>query len=114
MSRASASTSTNGTSTTKKRTSTALHRCGLVVGLTCRRDSAFLPSMSWKYTEEYYKSYTRDTWDGSAEAYLRLLMPQLDQWGYPLLADLEPRRGERVLDVATGPGEPAMTIAGAI
>lgn len=69
--------------------------------------------MPWKYTEEYYKNYTRQTWDESAEKYITFCK-QLDQYGYYLLADLKPKPGEYVLDVATGPGEPAMTVANAI
>jgi hypothetical protein len=29
--------------------------------------------MSWKYADEYYKNYTRETWDECAERYLPLM-----------------------------------------
>ena len=66
--------------------------------------------MPWKYTDEYYRDYTRVSWNEAAPrylAYLRLLEP----FGAELLADLKPTAGERVLDMGTGPGEPALTIA---
>ncbi len=66
--------------------------------------------MSWKYTDEYYKNYTRETWDECADKYLPL-MEQLRMYHKVLLSEIEPRAGERVLDICTGPGEPAMTIA---
>ncbi|HUR70219.1 MAG TPA: methyltransferase domain-containing protein [Candidatus Thermoplasmatota archaeon] len=66
--------------------------------------------MSWTYTEEYYKSYTRDTWNESASRYAPI-RTNLDQWTAPLVARAAPRPGERVLDVASGDGEPALTIA---
>lgn len=66
--------------------------------------------MSWKYTDEYYKSYTRETWDECAERYVPLAM-QLAQFHKPLLDLIAPRQGDRILDVCTGLGEPAMSIA---
>ncbi len=66
--------------------------------------------MSWKYTDEYYKNYTRETWDECAEKYLPL-MKQLAPYHKALLGLVQPQPGERVLDVCTGPGEPAMSIA---
>ncbi|HZY70201.1 MAG TPA: methyltransferase domain-containing protein [Thermoplasmata archaeon] len=66
--------------------------------------------MPWKYTDEYYRKYTRQTWDESAEAYVGLLR-NLEPFRSDLVADLAPQAGERVLDLGTGPGEPAMTIA---
>jgi len=66
--------------------------------------------MTWKYTEEYYREYTRTTWNESAEAYVRL-MRNLEPFRSDLVARLAPRPGERILDMGTGPGEPAMTIA---
>jgi ubiquinone/menaquinone biosynthesis C-methylase UbiE len=66
--------------------------------------------MPWKYTEEYYRDYTRTTWDESAEAYVKL-MRYLEPFRVALVAGLEAKAGERVLDLGTGPGEPAMTIA---
>ncbi len=66
--------------------------------------------MSWKYTDEYYKNYTRQTWDECAEKYVPL-QGQLVPFHRILLDNIKPRPAERVLDVCTGPGEPAMTIA---
>ncbi len=66
--------------------------------------------MSWKYTDEYYKNYTRQTWDECAAKYIPLVR-QLVQFHRVLLDNLQPQPNQRVLDVCTGPGEPAMTIA---
>jgi len=66
--------------------------------------------MPWKYSEEYYREYTRSTWNETAEAYVEL-MRSLEPFRSDLVARLDPRAGERVLDLGTGPGEPANTIA---
>ncbi len=66
--------------------------------------------MPWKYTAEYYREYTRTTWNESAEAYVGL-MATLEPFRTALLERLAVRPGEQVLDLGTGPGEPAMTIA---
>jgi ubiquinone/menaquinone biosynthesis C-methylase UbiE len=66
--------------------------------------------MSWKYTDEYYREYTRISWNESAEDYVGL-MRNLEPFRSDLVAQLAPRVGERVLDLGTGPGEPAITIA---
>jgi len=66
--------------------------------------------MSWKYTDDYYKNYTRQTWDECAEKYVPL-QGQLVPFHKVLLDNVKPQLAERVLDVCTGPGEPAMTIA---
>lgn len=66
--------------------------------------------MPWKYTEEYYQEYTRTTWNESAEAYVSL-MKSLEPFRSDLLDRLGAQSGEHVLDLGTGPGEPAMTIA---
>lgn len=65
--------------------------------------------MTWTYTEAYYKEYTRTTWNESAPKYGELLR-NLDKFNGDLLGAASPRAGERVLDVATGPGEPALSI----
>ncbi|HKZ48763.1 MAG TPA: methyltransferase domain-containing protein [Thermoplasmata archaeon] len=65
--------------------------------------------LSWKYTEDYYKQYTHDTWNESAPYYTPVLK-NLDKYTPALLAAATPRPGDSVLDVATGPGEPACTI----
>jgi ubiquinone/menaquinone biosynthesis C-methylase UbiE len=66
--------------------------------------------MPWKYSDEYYREYTRTTWNESAEAYVAF-MRTLEPFRSDLVARLAPQEGERVLDLGTGPGEPAMTIA---
>ena len=69
--------------------------------------------MSWKYTSEYYKDYTRETWDECAERYIPLA-GQLAQFHSSVLELVRPMSGENILDVCTGPGEPAMSIASSI
>lgn len=69
--------------------------------------------MPWKYTEEYYRDYTRQTWNESAEAYVRL-DPIYVPFRDALVEQLHPRPGESILDLGTGPGEPALTIASAV
>jgi len=66
--------------------------------------------MPWKYTDEYYQEYTRTTWNDSAGAY-RAIMGQFKPFHDALVAGLRPRTGESVLDLACGPGEPALSIA---
>lgn len=66
--------------------------------------------MTWTYTDEYYKNYTRDTWNESAASY-GPVRRNLDSFNGDLLDAVSPAPGERVLDVATGPGEPAMSLA---
>jgi ubiquinone/menaquinone biosynthesis C-methylase UbiE len=69
--------------------------------------------MPWKYSEQYYREYTRTTWNEAASAY-----PTLAERFAPVRQELvrllAPTAGESVLDLGTGPGEPAMTIAGAV
>jgi ubiquinone/menaquinone biosynthesis C-methylase UbiE len=66
--------------------------------------------MPWEYTDEYYREYTRTTWNESAPDYVRF-MRNLEPYRSDLVSALHPREGERLLDMGTGPGEPAMTIA---
>lgn len=66
--------------------------------------------MPWTYSDESYKEYTRDTWNESAPSY-GPVRANLDKWNAPLLARAAPRAGMRVLDVACGDGEPALSIA---
>jgi ubiquinone/menaquinone biosynthesis C-methylase UbiE len=66
--------------------------------------------MPWKYTDDYYREYTRTTWNESAEAYIELLKA-LEPFRADLIAAVHPQVGETFLDLGTGPGEPAMTIA---
>lgn len=69
--------------------------------------------MPWKYTDDYYREYTRTTWDEAAEAYVGI-MRTLEPFRSAVIDRLAPRPGERILDMGTGPGEPAMTIARAV
>ncbi len=66
--------------------------------------------MPWKYSDAYYQEYTRTTWNESSGAYGRLLK-NLAPFRADLVRELRPRTGETVLDLGTGPGEPALTIA---
>src|SRR5262249_25668451 len=66
--------------------------------------------MPWKYTDASYREYTRTTWNASVDGYLRLL-PFYAPITAELTADLLPREGDRILDLGTGPGEPALTLA---
>lgn len=66
--------------------------------------------MSWTYTPESYKEYTRTTWNESAPHY-DPIEAQLDRYNAALLRHAAPRPGERVLDLATGAGQPALSIA---
>lgn len=66
--------------------------------------------MPWKYTDEYYREYTRTTWNKSAEAYLDF-MRTTEPFRADLVSRLRARQNEQVLDLGTGPGEPAFTIA---
>lgn len=69
--------------------------------------------MTWTYTEEYYKNYTRDTWNESAAEYAPVRR-NLDKWNPHLLARAAAKAGQRILDVACGDGEPALSLARAV
>lgn len=69
--------------------------------------------MPWEYTDEYYREYTRTTWNESAEAYTGL-MARLAPLRAVLVERLAARPGDSILDLGTGPGEPALTIAGRV
>jgi len=69
--------------------------------------------MPWEYSDDYYTEYTRSTWNESASAYVDL-MRNLEPFRAEVLTHLAPRPGEHILDMGTGPGEPAMTIARAV
>ncbi len=58
----------------------------------------------------YYKEYTRTTWNESATEYLKWSQ-FLEPYGFDLVNRLDFHVREKVLDLATGPGEPAMSIA---
>lgn len=66
--------------------------------------------MTWTYSDEYYRQYTKDTWNESAAAY-EPLEKILDAWNPDILRLAAPKPGERVLDIATGRGEPALSLA---
>src|SRR2546428_546189 len=46
--------------------------------------------MPWKYTDEFYKEYTRTTWNESAETNPKILR-WLEPYGSDLLARVDPR-----------------------
>jgi ubiquinone/menaquinone biosynthesis C-methylase UbiE len=69
--------------------------------------------VTWAYSEEYYKNYTRDTWNESAPEYAPVRR-NLDKWNPHLLARAAAKPGLRVLDVACGDGEPALSLARAV
>ncbi len=69
--------------------------------------------MTWEYTDEEYKAYTRETWNESVESYGPWI-DALEPFNEDLFEGLELASGQRVLDIATGPGEPALTIAGEV
>ena len=66
--------------------------------------------MPWKYTDEYYQEYTRKTWNAAARPYLGF-MSRLRPFHEELLRRVRPKKGEQFLDMACGPGEPAISIA---
>lgn len=66
--------------------------------------------MTWTYTDDDYRAYTRATWDESARVYVEMMRVN-EPYRAELVKRAAARPGERVLDVATGPGEPAMTLA---
>ncbi len=65
----------------------------------------------WTYSDDYYKNYTRDTWDEAAPFYETGFARQLAPFGHALLAFCDVSLDDHVLDLATGPGEPALHIA---
>jgi SAM-dependent methyltransferase len=69
--------------------------------------------MTWTYSDESYKQYTRDTWNESAARYAPLAAA-LDLWNPDVLRIAAARTGERALDLATGLGEPALSLARAV
>ena len=66
--------------------------------------------MPWTYTDEYYTDYTRSTWNQAAEPYIAL-MGRFAPIHQELVRLTRPKRGETILDLACGPGEPAMSLA---
>ncbi len=72
------------------------------------REKEYMPP--WKYTDDDYREFTRTRWNESAESYLKA-MRVFQPFTFDLLALVNPKVRERVLDLATGPGEPAMSLA---
>ncbi len=64
----------------------------------------------WKYTDDYYREYTRTTWNETAEQWTRV-MRFLEPYSFDLMNKADAKVRERILDLATGPGEPAMSLA---
>ncbi len=60
---------------------------------------------------ESYKKNERVMWDQFSRRYTEVVLPEFRQFGRRLVEMAGIRSGMWVLDVATGPGEPALTIA---
>jgi len=60
---------------------------------------------------ESYKKNEREMWDQFSRRYTEVVLPEFRQFGRRLIELAAIRSGMWVLDVATGPGEPALTIA---
>ncbi len=58
-----------------------------------------------------YKRNERELWNQFSRRYIRVAMPEFVPYGRRLIEMAGVRKGMWVLDVATGPGEPALTIA---
>ncbi len=69
--------------------------------------------MPWEYSDDYYREYTRTTWNESAPHY-RAFMAHTEPIRRDLIAQLAPQAGESILDIGTGPGEPALSVAAAV
>jgi len=60
--------------------------------------------MEQKTDVEAFKQFEHDGWEQSVAAYDHLFGSLTTQMIVPLLGELKPAKGERLLDVATGPG----------
>src|SRR6266540_3599126 len=60
--------------------------------------------MEQKVDVEAFKQFERDGWELSVAAYDDLFGSLTTQMIAPLLGELKPARGEKLLDIATGPG----------
>lgn len=58
-----------------------------------------------------YKKSERDSWNKFSARYIKVALPEFRPFGRRLVEIAGVGRGMWVLDVATGPGEPALTIA---
>jgi len=65
---------------------------------------------SMEGSDESYRESMRNVWNERAESY-RKTMRLFEPYGFDLLARVNPKIRESALDLATGPGEPAMSIA---
>ena len=61
-------------------------------------------------SDESYRESSRTAWNATGEKYLKLLRI-FEPYGFDLLSRVSPKIREAALDLATGPGEPAMSIA---
>src|SRR5881296_2291664 len=68
------------------------------------------PMPASKYADDSHREAMRTTWNESTESY-RKAMRLFEPYGFDLLARVNPKIRESALDLATGPGEPAMSIA---
>ena len=60
---------------------------------------------------EAYKRTEQQAWDSFSRRYTKVALPEFQPYGDRLVQMASLRRGMWVLDVATGPGEPALTAA---
>ncbi len=58
-----------------------------------------------------YKKNERELWNKFSRRYSQVAIPEFRPYGRRLIEMAEVRKGMWVLDVATGPGEPALTVA---
>ncbi len=61
--------------------------------------------------DESYKQTEQRAWNTFSSRYTKVTLPEFKQYGARLIELAHVRRGMWILDVATGPGEPALTIA---
>jgi ubiquinone/menaquinone biosynthesis C-methylase UbiE len=60
---------------------------------------------------EAYKKNERKSWDAFSRRYSKVALPEFRPYGRRLIQLAQVEKGMWVLDVATGPGEPALTVA---
>jgi len=65
---------------------------------------------SMEGSDDSYRESMRNVWNERSESY-RKAMRLFEPYGFDLLARVNPKIRESALDLATGPGEPAMSIA---
>ena len=61
-------------------------------------------------TATAYKQNERELWNKFSGRYSQVILPEFRPYGRRLIELAEVRKGMWVLDVATGPGEPALTV----